>query len=153
MDSKNEMVMGWKLEWMKKDEKVESNEKWSGEKMKNLCKGMKLEHTKKMKMCKRRKMEWMKKWWKTCERRKVKCMEKGWKLRKDKSEGDEKDESMEVAGLMEKRWSGMDERRMKMVGWKKMKMWKGQKWSRWTNDENCGSGQKWSTLGWKIWKW
>jgi hypothetical protein len=32
---------------------------------------------------------------------------------------------MEVVGLMEKRQSGMDERRMKMLGWKKMKMWKG----------------------------
>jgi hypothetical protein len=60
---------------------------------------------------------------------------------------------MEVVGLMEKRQSGVDERRMKLVGWKKMKTWKGQEWSRWTNDENCGNGQKWSTIGWKIWKW
>jgi hypothetical protein len=29
---------------------------------------------------------------------------------------DEKDENMEVVGLMEKRQSGMDERRMKMLG-------------------------------------
>jgi len=29
---------------------------------------------------------------------------------------DEKNESMEVVGLMEKRRSGMDERRMKLVG-------------------------------------
>jgi hypothetical protein len=29
---------------------------------------------------------------------------------------DEKDESMEIVGLMEKGRSGMDERRMKMVG-------------------------------------
>jgi hypothetical protein len=42
---------------MKNDENVESNEKWSGKKMKNLCKGMKLEHMEKMKMCKRKKME------------------------------------------------------------------------------------------------
>ncbi len=49
----------------------------------------------------------------------MKCMEKGWKLRRDKSEVDEKDESMEVVGLMEKRQSGMYERRMKNGGVKK----------------------------------
>jgi hypothetical protein len=75
-------------------------------------------------------MEWMKKWWKTCERKKVKCMEKVWKLKRDKNEVDVKDKGMEVVGLMEKGWSGVDERRMKMVGWEKMKMWKGQEWSK-----------------------